>query len=79
MNLLTSRGKMTIQFAHPAYRMAEQFLSRNTGIQHFQTWTDEETVARVGEANVLVVSGFWKDELLEVADNLRYIQAISAG
>ena len=79
MNFLASRDKLTIQFAHPAYRMAEQFLSRNTGIPHFQTWTDEETASRVGEANVLVISGFWKDELLGVANNLQYIQAISAG
>ena len=79
MNLLTSRDKLTIQFAHPAYRVAEQFLLRNTGIQHFQTWTYEETLSRVEEADVLVVSGFWKDELLGIAHNLRYIQAISAG
>ena len=79
MNLLPSREKLTIQFAHPAYRVAERFLSRDTGVRHFQTWTKEETLSRVGEANVLVVSGFWRDELLEAAHNLRYIQAISAG
>jgi phosphoglycerate dehydrogenase-like enzyme len=79
MHLLTSRDELTIQFAHPAYRVAEQFLSRNTGIKHFQTWTGEETVSRVDEANVLVVSGLWRDEFLGVAHNLRYIQSISAG
>jgi phosphoglycerate dehydrogenase-like enzyme len=79
MELLKSRGELTIQFAHSAYRLAERFLSRNTSIRHFQTWTNEETVSRVGEANVLVVSGFWQDNLLETAHELRYIQAISAG
>jgi phosphoglycerate dehydrogenase-like enzyme len=79
MNFLTSREELTIQFAHPAYRVAERFLSRNTGIRHFQTWTDEETASRVDEANVLVVSGLWRDELLGTAQNLRYIQAISSG
>ena len=79
MNLLPSRENLTIQFAHPAYQMAEHFLSRDTGVRHFQTWTDEETLSRIDEANVLVVSGLWRDNFLEAAHNLRYIQAISAG
>ncbi len=79
MNILPSRKELTIQFAHPAYRVAEQFLSRNTGVRHFQTWTDEETLSRIDEANVLVVSGLWRDNLLETGKKLSYIQAISAG
>lgn len=79
MNLLPSREQLTIQFAHPAYRMAERFLSRDTGVRHFQTWTGEETLSRIDEANVLVVSGLWRDKFLETAHELRYVQAISAG
>ena len=79
MNLLPPRQELTIQFAHPAYRVAERFLSRDTGVRHFQTWTDEETLSRIDEANVLVVSGLWRDNLLETGKKLSYIQAISAG
>ena len=79
MNFLPSREELTIQFAHPAYRMAERFLSRGTGIGYFQTWTDEETCSRAGEADVLVISGLWTDNLLEITPGLRYIQTISAG
>ena len=79
MNLLPPREELTIQFAHPAYRVAERFLSRDTGVRHFQTWTDEETLSRIDEANVLVVSGLWRDNLLETGKKLNYIQAISAG
>jgi phosphoglycerate dehydrogenase-like enzyme len=79
MNFLPSQEELTIQFVHPAYRVAERFLSRNTGVRHFQTWTEEETRSRVGEANVLVISGLWRNDLLETAHDLRYIQAISAG
>ena len=79
MNLLPPRQELTIQFAHPAYRVAERFLSRDTGVRHFQTWTDEETLSRIDEANVLVVSGLWRDNLLEAGKKLGYIQAISAG
>ena len=79
MNLLPRREELTIHFAHSAYRMAERFLSRDTGIRHFQTWTHEETRSQVGGAEVLVISGFWRDDLLETARDLRYIQTISAG
>lgn len=79
MNVLPDQNQLTIQFAHPAYRMAERFLSRDTGIGHFQTWTDEETRSRAGEADVLVISGLWTDKLLKVAPGLRFIQTISAG
>jgi D-2-hydroxyacid dehydrogenase (NADP+) len=79
MKFLPDQNELTIQFAHPAYRMAERFLSRSTGIGHFQTWTDEETCARAGEADVLVISGLWTDNLLEIASGLRFIQTISAG
>ena len=79
MNLLPRREELTIHFAHSAYRMAERFLSRDTGIRHFQTWTQEETRSQMGGAEVLVISGFWRDDLLETAVDLRYIQTISAG
>lgn len=76
---LPPRESLTVQFAHSAYRMAEGFEARNTGIRHFQTWTADDTLARVGEAHVLVISGFWHDRILDRADKLVYIQSIGAG
>lgn len=76
---LPPRDELTVHFAHTAYRMAEAFEARNTGIRHFQTWTVEDTLERVAEADVLVISGFWRDEILERADKLVYIQSIGAG
>jgi phosphoglycerate dehydrogenase-like enzyme len=73
------REKLTIQFAHVAYRLAERFALRETGIDHFQTWTPEETLERVGESDVLVLSGLWRPELLERARRLRFIQVCGAG
>jgi len=70
---------LTIQFAHSAYDFIDEFASRDTGIRHFQTFTREDTVARMSEADVLVLSGFWKNSWLEHDNKLRYIQAISAG
>jgi len=69
----------TICFAHAAYRMQERFLIRQAGIDSFEVRTREELERRIGEADVLVVSGLWRNELLEAAGRLRFIQSISAG
>jgi phosphoglycerate dehydrogenase-like enzyme len=74
-----ARGELRILFAHVAYQMAEAFAQRNTGIQHVQAWNLDETLARIPEADVLVVSGLWRNALLERAPRLRWIQAIGAG
>ena len=70
---------LVIHFAHVAYRLAERFALRGTGIAHFQTWSREDTLARVAEGHVLVLSGFWSDEMLDQAANLRFIQVCAAG
>ena len=70
---------LVIHFAHVAYRLAERFALRATGIAHFQTWSREDTLARISEGHVLVMSGFWSDAMLERAANLRFIQVCAAG
>jgi len=74
-----TQAELTICFAHVAYQMTERFDTRATGIPNFQVWTPADLRARLPEAQVLVVSGFWRNELLDVATNLRFIQAIGAG
>ena len=78
-NPIPPREDLTICFAHVAYQMTATFEARKTGLNHFQAWTPEEVTARIGEADVLVVSGFWRNDLLEIATKLRFIQAIGAG
>ena len=70
---------LVIHFAHVAYRLAERFALRGTGIAHFQTWSREDTLARVAEGHVLVLSGFWSGAMLERAANLRFVQVCAAG
>jgi len=70
---------LVIHFAHHCYRLAERFALRETGIRHFQSWTAEEARARMGEAQVLVVSGLWTNDLLEDAAQLAYIQGCASG
>ena len=74
-----SSSDITIQFAHPAYRLAERFAARHTGIAHFQSHDRADLKARIGEADVLVISGFWDNSLLQDAAKLRFIQVCAAG
>jgi phosphoglycerate dehydrogenase-like enzyme len=73
------RADLNICFAHAAYQMTTTFERRGTGMRHFQVWTWDELKAGIEMANVLVVSGLWRNELLELAPQLRFIQSIGAG
>jgi len=77
--IFPSQTELTICFAHSAYQLAATFERRQTGIKHFQVWTRDETYQRIGAADVLLVSGFWHNELLGQTSNLKFIQSIGAG
>jgi phosphoglycerate dehydrogenase-like enzyme len=77
--MIPQKNELTICFAHVAYQLAAQFARRNTGIASFQAWDRDELEARIGAADVLVISGLWRDDLVERAAKLRFIQAIGAG
>jgi phosphoglycerate dehydrogenase-like enzyme len=77
--MLPSKDKLTICFAHSAYGMQERFEARKTGIKNFQVRSYDELEKRVGEADVVVVSGMWKNEVIPLAGRLKFIQSISSG
>jgi phosphoglycerate dehydrogenase-like enzyme len=77
--MLPPKDQLTVCFAHVAYRFGERFPLRNTGIAFYEVRTREEMEARIGEADVVVVSGMWKNDLAPKAKRLRFIQSISAG
>jgi phosphoglycerate dehydrogenase-like enzyme len=77
--MLPPKESLRICFAHAAYRMAERFAARDTGIAHFQVRTAEELIAELPGADVLVVSMLWKNALAPQAKRLKFIQSISAG
>ncbi len=79
MRALPSKENLTIGFAHVAYRMAERFALRATGIKHFEVRSLDELTARIGECDVLCVSMMWRNELIARAPRLAFIQSISAG
>ena len=77
--MLPAKDRLTICFAHAAYRMAERFALRASGIAHVEVRTADELARRLPDADVLVVSMLWKNELAGIARKLQFIQSISAG
>src|SRR6266481_3096567 len=77
--MLAPNNELVVCFAHVAYRLHERFSLLNTGIASFAVRDADILENRVGEADVLVISGLWHDGLLNRAKKLRFIQAIGAG
>jgi len=73
------RANLTICLAHVAYRLGERFAARNTGLRAVEVRSFDDLSARIPEADVLVVSGLWRNELIERAAKLKFIQSIGAG
>jgi phosphoglycerate dehydrogenase-like enzyme len=77
--MLPRKESLTICFAHVAYRMHDRFAARATGISSFQAWSRDELLQQIPNADVLVISGLWRNDLIELAPRLRFIQSISTG
>ncbi len=77
--MIPQKDKLTICFAHVAYQLQAQFEKRNSGISSFQVRNRGDLLTRVKEADVLVVSGLWNNDVLDQAPQLRFIQSIGAG
>jgi phosphoglycerate dehydrogenase-like enzyme len=77
--MLPAKDRLTICFAHVAYQLRERFLPRETGINSVSVRTAEDFERAIGNTDVVVVSGMWRNELLEKAPRLRFIQSIGAG
>jgi len=77
--LIPGKGKINIVFAHAAYQMGNSFGTRKTGLRFREVRNLEDLKAAVPEADVLVVSGLWRNELLQLAPLLRFVQSIGAG
>lgn len=79
MPALPPDAELTICFAHAAYQLDAEFRSRGHKAQSFEVRSLDELKARVVEADVVVVSGLWRNELIASAPKLRFVQSVSAG
>jgi phosphoglycerate dehydrogenase-like enzyme len=77
--MLPPKEQLTICFAHGAYRLAERLALRNTGIAHAAVRSIDALEKELPTADVLVVSGLWRNDLVRIATKLKFIQSISAG
>ena len=70
---------LTIGFAHPAYQLAPEFLNRRKDIRAVVARSIQELEAIIPDIDVLVVSGLWRNTMLDLASKLSFIQSVSAG
>ena len=78
MSAIAARN-LTIGVCHPAYRIAPVLSARLSDATVFQEPSADAIKPRMPDIDVLVISGAWRDDLLEGADKLRWIQAIGVG
>lgn len=79
MPILPPESELTIGFAHAAYQLLAEFETRGSTARGVEMRSREELEARVGDLDVLVVSGLWRNELIAAAPGLRFVQSVSAG
>jgi phosphoglycerate dehydrogenase-like enzyme len=77
--MFPSKDQTTICFAHVAYRMQDRFALRKTGVRSVEVRTREELDRAIVGADVLVVSGLWRNDILDIAGKLSFVQSIGAG
>ena len=76
---LPERSDIVVLFAHAAYRLGECLARRNTGIGYIETRTPDEARAHLGRADIVCASMMWRNEWLDAAPRLGYVQSVSAG
>jgi phosphoglycerate dehydrogenase-like enzyme len=77
--MLPPKDRLTICFAHAAYQMKATFDALDTGVANFELRDRDALDQRIGEADVLVVSGLWHNGLIALGGKLRFVQSIGSG
>jgi D-2-hydroxyacid dehydrogenase (NADP+) len=70
---------LVVAFAHPAYQLTGEYLHRHADRNMLTAVNAKELLECAPMADVLVVSGLWRNELLAASPKLRFVQSISAG
>lgn len=79
MTRFPDRRDLTILCAHPAYKVAQTLARRAPDLRVLSATTADEARAHLPHADVVCVSGLWRDDWLARAPKLRFVQSISAG
>ena len=68
-----------IVFAHAAYGLGQAFERRSSGFPYAEVRTADALAVEMPNADVVVSSGLWRNELLALAPHLTLLQSISVG
>jgi D-2-hydroxyacid dehydrogenase (NADP+) len=79
MSSFANKSDIEVLFAHVAYQFPDLFKARKSGMKFAVAISSAELEAKIGTADVVVVSGLWRNELVAKAPKLKFIQSISAG
>jgi D-2-hydroxyacid dehydrogenase (NADP+) len=79
MAQLPPLGEVTILFAHAAYRLKDALEKRRTDLKSIEVRSREDLDRMIGQADVALTSGLWRNDLLPMAPKLKFVQSISAG
>ena len=77
--MLPPEDRLTICVAHPAYQVKTVLDAAHPGLHVHEARTPAEFERLIAEADVVLVSGLWRNDLLARAPKLQFIQSISAG
>jgi len=77
--MLPARPDLTVCCAHAAYRIQASLARRDPDLRSFEVTTRDALRERIRDADVLVVSGLWSNDLVDSAPRLKFIQSIGAG
>ncbi len=79
MSKMPENKQINVLFAHVAYEFSVPFTARQSGMTFDVARSAAELEAKIPNADVLSVSGLWKNDLAPKAGKLKLIQSISAG
>ena len=68
-----------VLFGHVAYQLGDAFEARGNRERFIEVRSIDDVEAQLPNADVLVVSRFWRNDWIERAERLKFIQAVSAG
>ena len=77
--MLPAKDHLTICVAHPAYQIKAAIDAAYPGLGVTEARGRDEFERQIADADVVVASGMWRNELLGDAPKLRFIQSVSAG
>ena len=77
--MLPAKDHLTICVAHPAYQIKAAIDAAHPGLDVVEVRDQSGFERRIVEADVVVASGMWRNELLAGASRLQFIQSVSAG